>query len=322
MPVRVLAVLQYPGHLRYFDSVLLELARRGHSVKLAFDQPEKQPEGLEALAGRSDNLELIGALPQRHDFWGPFARAHRGILDYLRYLHPEFSELSYLRKRWEQFVPLLARGLLRVPHIPPAAFRVGTRALRRVEEAVPSDPAFERYLTQIAPDVVLVSPYITTFFQSDLVKSARRLGIPTVYGVASWDNLTTKGQIRVVPDAITVWNETQRDEARDWHLVDPDIVEVTGAQNFDRWFATDPSSSREEFCNKVGLPADRPYVLFVGSTASISAPEAERGFVHRWVEAIRASADPRLRELACRGRRRPGCCAYLAPLGRQPGRCP
>jgi hypothetical protein len=38
----------------------------------------------------------------------------------------------------------------------------------------------------------------------------------------------------------------------------------------------------------VGLPADRPFVLFVGSTASISAPDAELTFVRRWISALRA----------------------------------
>ncbi|HEY6617732.1 MAG TPA: hypothetical protein VIZ32_24565, partial [Vicinamibacterales bacterium] len=46
--------------------------------------------------------------------------------------------------------------------------------------------------------------------------------------------------------------------------------------------------ARQEFCRKVGLPADRPFVLFVGSTASISAPDAELTFVRRWIEALRS----------------------------------
>src|SRR6185436_9077799 len=45
---------------------------------------------------------------------------------------------------------------------------------------------------------------------------------------------------------------------------------------------------RAEFCQKVGLPADQPIVLFVGSTKSISAPNAELQFVRRWVAALRA----------------------------------
>lgn len=311
--MQVLAILQYPGHLRYYDTVLAELASRGHQVRLYFDQPHKQPEGLAALGDGIPGIEVGEALPKRSDRWDPFARGVRGTLDYLKYLHPEFAGLVYLRRRWEKFLPPPARPISRLSAIAPATFRRGTRLLRHLESAIPSDPRFEGFLESVNPDVILVSPYITTFYQSDLVKAAHRMGIPTLYGVASWDNLTTKGQIRVPPDAILVWNELQRKEVAKWHLIDPAIVEVTGAHNFDRWFARRASTSRAEFCSKVGLPADRPFVLFVGSTASISAPEAERGFVRRWVVALRSADDSLLRDVGVLVRPHPYNSAHWRP---------
>ncbi|HVQ14518.1 MAG TPA: hypothetical protein VMS40_13045, partial [Vicinamibacterales bacterium] len=98
---------------------------------------------------------------------------------------------------------------------------------------------------------------------------------------------TNKGHLRVVPDMVTVWNEHQRDEAVEFHGVPAAQVSVTGAQPFDRWFERKPTG-RQEFCAKVGLPSDSPYVLFVGSTASISSPDAELTFVRRWIAALRA----------------------------------
>ena len=49
--------------------------------------------------------------------------------------------------------------------------------------------------------------------QVEFVRAANRMGIPTCLCVHSWDNLTNKGLIHELPDAITVWNEMQRDEA-------------------------------------------------------------------------------------------------------------
>jgi hypothetical protein len=89
------------------------------------------------------------------------------------------------------------------------------------------------------------------------------------------------------PDLVSVWNETQRSEALEYHDLDPRRIVVTGAQPFDRWFERRPTD-RTAFCQKVGLPADRPIVLFAGSTASISAPDAEMQFVVRWVRALRS----------------------------------
>ena len=87
---------------------------------------------------------------------------------------------------------------------------------------------------------------------------------------------------------MALWNEQQRAEALAYHAARPDSIVVTGAQPFDRWFDRQPSTDRLQFCEKVGLRADQPVVLFVGSTASISAPDAELHFVRRWAAAVRS----------------------------------
>jgi hypothetical protein len=156
----------------------------------------------------------------------------------------------------------------------------------------------EAFLRSVGPDVLVVTPLITPASrQPDLVRSAKALGIPTALGVASWDHLTSKGPVRITPDRVIVWNEAQRREARELHGVADSRIAVTGAQPFDRWFERRPSTTRAEFCRKVGLP-EGPFVLFVGSTASISAPAAEQQFVRDWIEALRAGTSPELRQLS------------------------
>ncbi len=63
--MRVLFVLQYPGYLRYFDSVLESLSQRGHDVAVAFDSPHKQPEGLLALDDIDGEIKMLGLVPRR-----------------------------------------------------------------------------------------------------------------------------------------------------------------------------------------------------------------------------------------------------------------
>ena len=85
--------------------------------------------------------------------------------------------------------------------------------------------------------MVIVSPLVdASSDQVDLVRASQAAGIPTVAAIASWDNLTNKGHMRVVPDLVTVWNEQQREEATTLHGVPGSGVAVTGAQLFDRWF--------------------------------------------------------------------------------------
>ena len=63
--MKVLFVLQYPGYLRYFDSVLEALSQQRHRVAVAFDQPHKQPEGLSALETIDGDVDVAahGVVP-------------------------------------------------------------------------------------------------------------------------------------------------------------------------------------------------------------------------------------------------------------------
>ena len=290
-PLRFLFVMHYPGYLRYFDTVLAQLVAHGHHVDLAFDTPDKQAEGAEALSQISGDIEVLGRMPTRRDIWAVVGRAVRGAMDYIRYLHPDFADTPYLRDRMRGALPPVLGFLARRPTSSAAAVRRWTRLLSVCERAIPSSEVLEQFLRSRRPDAVIVTPLVTDQSpQVDVIKSAHALGIPAALCVASWDHLTTKGLIRVQPDLVSVWNDEQRKEALAYHDLDAARLIVTGAQPFDRWFERRPTP-REAFCRKVGLPADRPYVLFVGSTASISAPDAELRFVRRWIAALRGERD-------------------------------
>ena len=281
--------MQYPGYLRYFDSTVRGLAARGHHVDVIFDVPHKQAEGAEALLGVPGVEILEGSTPSRGDRgWDVVARAVRGTVDYVRYYHPKFADATYLRDRMRKVVPPALGFLARRNTSTAAVTRLLVSLLTVCERAIPSSRRIERFIVSRHPDAVLVTPLVTARCrQADYVKSAQTLGLPTAACIASWDHLTTKGLIRVRPELVTVWNREQQAEAVEYHGIDPARIVVTGAQPFDRWFERTPTE-RSRFCGTIGLSPDRPVVLFVGSTASISAPEAELHFVRRWIAALRA----------------------------------
>jgi hypothetical protein len=114
-----------------------------------------------------------------------------------------------------------------------------------------------------------------------------------------------QGLLRIRPDQVLVWNDAQRHEARTYHDIPDDRIAVTGAQLFDRWFEGRPSTDRAAFCRRVGLPDDRPFVLFTGSSGFISESSAEVAFVRRWLQALRASNQPSVRDVNVLVRRIP-----------------
>src|SRR5690606_20345434 len=112
---------------------------------------------------------------------------------------------------------------------------------------------------------------------SEYLRSARALGIRTGLCVYSWDNLTNKGLIHEPLDLVSVWNDAMKQEATSLHHVSADRVVITGAVAYDHWFSWRAASTREAFCERVGLPADRPYLLYLCSSKFIAPDEV--GFV-------------------------------------------
>ena len=297
-PRRLLMVLASPEYLRYYDTTMRLLADRGHHVTVAVNWLQERKQARLDLIG-DDRITVLGAIPDRRDFWVPFARAVRGTMDFSRYLHPKFAEASALRTRmFRKVLPTAMRPLNRIGRLSEPALARLQRVLQAIERAIPVSTTIRGFLESHRPDAVIVSPLVDAASeQVDTVRAAQAAGIPVVAAIASWDNLTNKGLLRVVPDLVTVWNEHQKTEAVSYHGVPADRVAVTGAQLFDRWFDRAPSLSREAFGELVGLRDRRPYVLFAGSSVFIARSEFEVPFVRKWLEALRRSEDPVLRDV-------------------------
>ena len=287
----VLFAMASPEYLRFYDETIQLLAARGHRVVLAVNtQRDKKPVRVEGLDSAGGRIVMAGLVPERGGMWGSIAYGLRGLMDFARYLHPGFGAAPALRARMKRKVlPRAFHALDAVRTLGVTGTRLLLAGLAALERAIPDSREIEAFLRAHTPDVVLVSPLVDAGSdQVDLVKAAQALGIPVAACIASWDNLTNKGLLRVQPDQVIVWNEAQRREAIEYHATPPDRVVVTGAQPFDRWFERRPSATREAFCARAGLPTDRPYVLYTCSSSFIAISPTELAFVRSWIGALRA----------------------------------
>jgi hypothetical protein len=314
--MKVLFLLESPEYLRFFDSAIEEMAARGHAVAVAVTSDRTgKPVGLGGLQQYADRVRVLGMVPQHDGFWGGTTHRLHGIMDFVRYYHPRFAAASALRGRIKRKVlPMAYHWLDAVPRLSPGPVRTIERMLMACDRAIPPYPPIVDFLRDAAPDVLLVSPLVDAASkQVDWIKAARTLGLRTAVCVASWDNLTNKGLLRIEPDLVVVWNEALKREAQEYHYIPEQKIAVTGAQLFDRWFAGTARRSREEFCARVGLPDTRPFLLFTGSSSFISESHAEAAFVRRWVIALRSSNDPHVRDINILVRPHPYNCHAWDP---------
>lgn len=297
--LRLLFFVRSIHYDRVLENFLRAVLERGHELHVALAL-EKRGLG-EEKTKIFDELSSRYAfsyerLPERRDRWLIPAVALRHGLDYLRYLEPEFANAHPLRERARVRAPRLLRGILKVPPFRgPRGRRFVAATLRRFEAAIPVPKEIPALIKDRNPDAVLVSPLVGLgSVESDYVRAAAELGVPTVLVVASWDNLTNKGLIRDVPTLTIVWNEMQVEEAVRLHKIPEERVVPVGAHSFDHWFNWEPSLNRKEFAKRMRLDPNRPLVLYLGSSYFIAGDETP--FVREWLRRVREH--PRLHDAA------------------------
>jgi hypothetical protein len=304
--MRILFILTLTSLIRHFESVVLALADDGHTIAIATPgRPNDWP--LPDAVVAHSRISRVVCPRVRQDDWKEAATDFRLLVDCGRYLDGPFFQAEKLRTRaFVMFARTITNDEKRhvvsrcpscharlvdgeVGKMTPALGRTGStrmrELLRLIEEAIPSDPAYENFLASERPDVLLVSPLVGLGSeQTDWVKSAKALGIPVGFPVFSWDNLTTKGIIHVQPDQVFVWNEIQKREAIEYHGIPADRIIVTGAPRFDAFVDLAPTG-REKFCARFGLDPGLPMLTYLCSSEFVAGREVE--FVQQWIEEIR-----------------------------------
>lgn len=296
-------------------SLVAELAARGHRVLLAFDSWDQDEDSTTGAYDSIAGVESVTPIPRASALARKSTRRDlRLMADFLRYDAPAFRNAPYLQERMEKYVSGRRREIRIIRRL--RLSRVFVAVTRALERWVTPDPAIRDAIAAHQPDVVLVSPLIARgrngVQQTETVKACQALGIPVAALISSWDHLTSKGIIKVVPDRVLVWNEAQALEARRFHGVPRERIVVTGAHVFDIWFGRRPSLSRNAFLADLGLPVDRDCLLYVGSSPNVTPPDLEIQFVSEWLAALRTAEDTRVATAGVLIRPHPGTVAAWA----------
>ncbi len=95
---------------------------------------------------------------------------------------------------------------------------------------------------------------------------AQKAKVPVVGVVGSWDHLTKDG---LVPPSVAdywVWNETMREEALEYHEIDPARVQVLGGSQFDKYRVPPTDTELAELREKFAIGAEQSVITFAANT--------------------------------------------------------
>ncbi len=165
------------------------------------------------------------------------------------------GDLRRLKDRAELALPGRAAAL---ESAEPAMLDVGTNVAE-----------FQAFVTDCGVDAVVS---ITPYHDQDglLLEAAHRAGVPSLTSVISFDNPTTRERILRRSERMLVWNRFNREELlRSYPDLSASRIGIIGAPQFDLHHRPDLVVAEDEWRASLGLPADRPIVLYGGGPAGL-----------------------------------------------------
>jgi hypothetical protein len=288
--MKIVFIYPHIGFFRHTDSIVRQLCREGHKVKLLFGELNKDKPGITDRGVQSFLNDFpqcsIGWLVERQGFWRKITYTVRQLTNYRIYLNPQHPNPD-MRMRWKPHFRSLEWKLI--------SSRLGERVLasraagsflKQVEQSILPDGGVSLELLNEQPDVVFdMTNLVFNAADIEYQKAACAAKIPLVMAIASWDNLTTKGTFHAIPDLVCVWNQDIAGEAVNLHHIPQERIVITGAPVFDYLFASRPTMERQDFCTQAGLGPGRDYVLYLCSSIQVAGNETD--FVSEFAENLR-----------------------------------
>ncbi|MDP3795272.1 MAG: CDP-glycerol glycerophosphotransferase family protein [bacterium] len=237
---------------------------------------------IERLTARGDIRVVVIAPEGKREFFQDEFGARGAVLEFvavsltrrdlfLRYLSLAFLQTTTLRLKRKTEMRGSGAWLAKF-----AANRTVTRRLlRQCSTLLTPTQAFKKLFDRYRPDLIF-STDVQNEQDLRLMHAARRRAVRVLGMVRSWDNLTSKGLLRVIPDRLIVHNGIVQREATTLHGVPEERICVVGIPHYDA-YATGARRSRNEFYASIGAEPQKRLVL--------CAPAGNRYIRHNTVDA-------------------------------------
>jgi len=244
-----------------FHTEFLPALRPAAEVKL-WTMSARQSESAILQAGMmADDIEPFPAIKPFKEFPYNYLRRLNDLVWDYRLRSP--SRMSKMKHQPGYKHPLMRA--LKIPARLLSLFKIEAQMEDWLEEQLldyPRSPEAEERLLAQRPDVLMTTGTFR-YEEPAIYAEARKLGIPTLAFITSWDNISTKNRMVFKYDGYLVWSERMKQELHDFFPYTKNApIYVVGAPQFDVFFQPRFHQSREAFCAEQGLHPERPIILY------------------------------------------------------------
>jgi len=134
------------------------------------------------------------------------------------------------------------------------------KLVRALDYLLVSNHRFASYFEKYKPDVVFLA-HLFDGQEIHLLREAKHRGVRSIGFINSWDKLTARRALRLLPDSLVVFNEIVKEEAMRYADIKEKNIFVSGIPNYD-WHVNYKPVSRGEFCQKNKLDSAKKLIVY------------------------------------------------------------
>lgn len=135
------------------------------------------------------------------------------------------------------------------------------RVVRKVELKLTTPEDIINIFNKYNPDLVF-STTLLSLFDIRILREAKKRKIKTIGMVRSWDNLTSYGFLRILPDTFFAQNKFLEEMAIKKHLMPANKIKIIGVPLYDLYFDKKLIEPRDTYFKKMGLNKDKKLILY------------------------------------------------------------
>lgn len=106
-----------------------------------------------------------------------------------------------------------------------------------------------------------------------LMYVAKKQNIRTIALVHSWDNLPSRGMLSTRPDRLLVWNESMKEQAKEFHSIPDNKITVVGVPQYEWYRSMSKNCEEDVFRKRNDIPLGKKVIVYTAASKRVFPDE-------------------------------------------------
>lgn len=142
------------------------------------------------------------------------------------------------------------------------------RLVRWMDFKLVKNEIYAAYFEKYKPDLVFLA-HLFEEPEIHLLREAKKRAVKTVGFINSWDKVTGRCIMRLLPDKIVVFNDIVKKEAMEHNEISGKDIHVSGIPHYDHYFKAGVSA-RKEFFRELGINSEEKLIVYAPAGRAFS----------------------------------------------------